>query len=137
MDAYQTVLDKGRETPFFENAVYMHGWSLFKRSFYEPSVESFTVVLDRTMPKDGRIEGVEPNRMALVEDSLRIMGIIFSYLDGPVTIGQVYSELGERSYEGLLYERLGDLYVSQQRYQDAIDTFQCCQRTKATICIGF
>lgn len=123
-DAYQTVLDKGRETPFFENAVYMHGWSLFKRSFYEPSVESFTVVLDRTMPKDGRIEGVEPNRMALVEDSLRIMGIIFSYLDGPVTIGQVYSELGERSYEGLLYERLGDLYVSQQRYQDAIDTFR-------------
>lgn len=123
-DAYKSVFDKGKDTPFFENAVYMHAWTLFKRSFYEPSIESFTLVLDRTMPRDGRIEGVDKNKMALVEDSLRMMGMIFSYLDGGETITRMYSELGGRAYEGLLYERLGDLYVSQQRYQDAINTYQ-------------
>lgn len=123
-DAYQAVLDRGDHTAFYENAVYMHGWTLFKRSFYEPSLESFTKVLDRTMPGDGLIEGVDPNRLALVEDSLRIMGVIFSYLDGGQTITQTYERLGARTYEGLLYERLGDLYVSQQRYQDAITTYK-------------
>lgn len=123
-DAYQAVLDQGDHTPFYENAVYMHGWSLFKRSFYEPSLESFSKVLDRTMPEDGLIEGVSPNQLALVEDSLRIMGVIFSYLDGGQTITQTYERLGARAYEGLLYERLGDLYFEQERYQDAINTYK-------------
>lgn len=123
-DAYQSVLDNGGDTAFFENAVYMHGWTLFKRNFYEPSLTSFTTVLDRTMPHDGLIEGVNPNRLALVEDTVRIMGIIFSYLDGGKTITETYERLGSRAYEGLLYERLGDLYVEQQRYQDAIDTYK-------------
>jgi len=123
-DAYQAVLDLGDHTPFYENAVYMHGWSLFKRSYYEPSLVSFSKVLDRTMPENGLIEDVNSSQLALVEDSLRIMSIIFSYLEGHETITQTYAQLGARSYEGLLYERLGDLYVSQQRYQDAIGTYK-------------
>ena len=123
-DAYQAVLDKGQATPFYENAVYMHGWSLFKRNFYEPSLKSFAIVLDRSMPSNGMIEGVAPTKLALVEDSLRIMSIIFSYLDGADSIAVLTQEIGPRAYDGLLYERLGDLYVSQERYRDAIKTFQ-------------
>ena len=123
-DAYQAVLDLGDHTPFYENAVYMHGWSLFKRSYYEPSLVSFSKVLDRTMPENGLIEDVNSSQLSLVEDSLRIMSVIFSYLDGHKTITETYAQLGARTYEGLLYERLGDLYVSQQRYQDAIATYK-------------
>lgn len=123
-DAYQAVLDQGDYTAFYENAVYMHGWSLFKRSYYEPSLASFSKVLDRTIPESGLIADVSVNQLSLVEDSLRIMSVIFSYMDGHETIAQTYAQLGNRSYEGLLYERLGDLYVDQQRYQDAIDTYK-------------
>ncbi len=123
-EAYQAVLELGDGTPFYENALYMHGWSLFKRSFYEPSLESFSKVLDRAIPPDGLIEGVIPSQIALVEDTIRIMSVIFSYLDGGPSITETYARLGERAYEGLLYERLGDLYFSQERYQDAIATYQ-------------
>ena len=128
--AYQAVLDRGQRTAFFENAVYMHGWTMFRLSEYEPALHSFTQVLDRTIPSDGELEGVASGRMALVEDSLRIMGIIFSYLDGPQSIAQTYDRLGRRAYEGLLYERLGDLYVTQERYHDAIATYRAFMEIK-------
>jgi tetratricopeptide (TPR) repeat protein len=123
-DAYQVVINDGEDTPFYENAVYMHGWTLFKRNFYEPSAHSFVKVLDRTMPEDGRVEGVDPNQKALVDDSLRVLGMIFSYLDGADTIAGLFEDVGPRSYEALLYERLGELYISQQRYRDAIKVFE-------------
>ncbi len=123
-DAFQYVVDNGQSTAFYENAVYMHGWNLFKRSFYDPALFSFATVLDRTMPADGKLEGVEETKRALVDDSLRVMGMIFSYLEGPDTIEQLFAEHGQRAYSSLLYEQLGDLYISQQRYQDAIRTFE-------------
>ena len=123
-NAYQAVVDDGQQTAFYENAVYMHGWALFKRNHYEPALESFTIVLDRAMPSSGLLEGVDPNRLALVEDSIRIMSVIFSYLDGARSIAATYDHLGPRAYEGLLYEKLGDLYVDQERYQDGIDTYK-------------
>jgi cellulose synthase operon protein C len=122
--AYQAAIDKGKDTPFYENALYMNGWTAFKRSFYEPALVNFTGVLDSSMPESGRIEGVETTKLALVEDSLRIMGIIFAYMDGGKSIAATYDQLGRRGYEGLLYEQLGDLLVDQQRYNDAIATYK-------------
>jgi len=123
-DAYQYVIDNGERTAFYENAVYMHGWTLFKRNFYDPALHSFATVLDRTMPESGKLEGVVETKRALVDDSLRVMGMIFSYLEGSDTIDALYEERGQASYVSLLYEQLGDLYISQQRYQDAIKTFE-------------
>lgn len=122
--AYQSVLDGGQATAYYENAVYMHGWTLFKQENYSTAYASFTNVLDLTLPKSGRLEGVSPTKMSLVEDSLRILSIMFSYEDGGKTITATYDKLGRRAYEGLLYQRLGDLYVSQERYQDAIATYR-------------
>lgn len=122
--AYQLASTQGAESAFYENALYMNGWTAFKRNFYEPALDSFTGVLDRTMPKNGRMEGVDPVKLALVEDSLRIMGIIFAYMDGGKTIAKTYDRLGRRKYEGLLYEQLADLLVKQQRYKDAIETLK-------------
>jgi tetratricopeptide (TPR) repeat protein len=122
--AYQAAVDKGKATPFYENALYMNGWTAFKRNYYDPALDNFIGVLDRTMPKNGRIEGVEPTKLALVEDSLRIMGIVFAYMDGGKSIAQTFERLGPRAYDGLLYEQLGDLLVDQQRYKDAISTYK-------------
>lgn len=123
-DAFQYVVDHGEQTPFYENSVYMSGWNLFKRSFYDNSLLSFANVLDRTMPESGELSGVSENQRALVDDSLRVMSMIFSYLDGSETIQGLFADIGSRAYASLLYEQLGDLYISQQRYQDAINTFE-------------
>lgn len=122
--AYQAAIDKGKDTPFYENALYMNGWTAFKRSFYEPALDNFIGVLDGTMPENGRLEGVEPTKRALVDDTLRVMGIVFSYMDGSDTISHTFSRLGDRPYAGLLYEQLGDLLVEKERYRDGIKTYK-------------
>lgn len=122
--AYEAAIEKGKETPFYENALYMNGWTAFKRTSYDPALANFTGVLDRSLPENGRIENVDTTKLPLVEDSLRIMAIIFAYMDGGKSITETYDNLGRRGYEGLLYEQLGDLLVEQERYKDAIDTYK-------------
>ena len=122
--AFKYVVENGKSTPFYENAEYMLGWNLFKLSYYDASLLNFASVLDRTMPESGKLSAVDDSNRALVDDSLRIMGMIFSYMDGSQTIENLFTDIGPRAYSSLLYEQLGDLYIEQQRYQDAIDTFE-------------
>src|SRR5262249_25129337 len=60
----------------------------------------------------------------LVEDTLRVMSITFSYTDGSGALDQFVSKEGVRPYSYLLYSRLGDLYVDKQRYQDDATTYR-------------
>jgi tetratricopeptide (TPR) repeat protein len=128
--AYQRALDKGPDGQFHSQSLYKHGWSLFKQGRNEDSLPSFAGVLDRNLtdPADGRrlrpVEGMSRPDRELVEDTLRVMSITFSYLDGPASLDQFVAGRGEPPYSYLLYSRLGDLYVEKQRYQDAADAYR-------------
>ena len=122
-DGYQQVMDHGPETPYFINATYMHGWAMFKRGWYPQSLESFTQVLDVLLPEATEPEDLQPSDKNLLNDSLRIMAVTFSYLDGPDTIEQTYATTGKRHYHHLLYEHLGRLYLEKERYRDSADTY--------------
>ena len=123
--AYEAVMRLGPDTGFYEQATYKHGWALFKQGRHEESLTSFFLVLD------DRFEGAEPDLEAmerpvreLVDDTLRAVSIGFSYLDGADSLADyVAAREPEVAYQRLLYERLGDLYLEQERYQDAATTF--------------
>src|SRR5262249_25936522 len=70
-----------------------------------------------------RIEDLKRADRELVEDTLRVMSITFSYGEGSQALDQYVAKEGVRSYSYLLYSRLGDLYVDKQRYQDAATTY--------------
>lgn len=122
IEAYQTVVDAGSITPFYENALYMHGWSLFKEALYEPALESFTLLMDISF--DVNKQYVDDEQTDLVSDTIRVMAISFTYLGGPSSIERTYEQLGSREYESVLYERLGDLFVEKERYSDAISSYR-------------
>ncbi len=121
---YAKVMEAGKETPFYKNAVYMHGWSRFKQARYRASIPSFSEVLDLTLLEGKEIEELSNSRRNLANDTLRILSIVFSYLDGPQTITEVYLKLGQRHYQYLLYQKLGDFYLEQQRFRDSADTYR-------------
>ncbi|WP_018416882.1 tetratricopeptide repeat protein [Teredinibacter turnerae] len=121
---YQQVVDAGENTPFYENAVYMHGWSEFKRGNNRAAIESFTVVLDRKLANaDANLADLSSSDRNMVGDTLRVMGIVFSYLDGAEAITGIYNDLGQRHYQHLLYMQLGELYLEKKRFRDSADTF--------------
>jgi TolA-binding protein len=129
--AYEAVLARGRDgSAFYAQSLYKHGWSLFKQGLNEDSLGSFADLLDLRL-LDPRNPAVErdwdslgrPDR-ELAQDTLRVMSITFSYLDGAKSLDEFTGRRARMPYAWLLYSRLGDLYVEKQRYQDAASTYR-------------
>ena len=128
--AYAVVVGHGTASAFYQQALYKHGWSLFKQSQGEESLQSFAGVLDQVLlggRKGAAVTGMDqlsrPSR-ELTEDTLRVMSITFSNLDGAHSVDAFVQRSGEPAYAYLLYSRLGDLYVDKQRYQDAASAYR-------------
>ena len=126
--AYAAVIAHGTATGFYQQSLYKHGWSLFKQSLTLESLPSFGGVLDRelgsTPAKAVRLESLKRADRELVEDTLRVMSVTFSYNDGVSSLEKYVQQHGARPYNWLLYERLGDLYVDKQRYQDGASVYR-------------
>ncbi len=127
--AYAVVTQHGKGSTFYEQSLYKRGWSLFKQGLTEESLPSFGGVLDSKLGtarngKTPRIEDLKRADRELVEDTLRVMSITFSYTDGSASLDQFVTKRGDSPYSYLLYSRLGDLYVDKQRFQDAATTYR-------------
>src|SRR4029077_17835601 len=126
--AYAAVIGRGASSAFYQQSLYKHGWSLFKQSLTLESLPSFGGVLDKelgtTRGRSVRLESLKRADRELVEDTLRVMSVTFSYNDGAASLEQYMHRQGERPYDWLLYSRLGDLYVDKQRYQDAASVYR-------------
>ena len=126
--AYAAVIGRGASSAFYQQSLYKHGWSLFKQSLTLESLPSFGGVLDKelgtTRGRSVRLESLKRADRELVEDTLRVMSITFSYTEGAASLEQYVRRQGERPYDWLLYSRLGNLYVDKQRYQDAATVYR-------------
>jgi cellulose synthase operon protein C len=126
--AYAAVISHGSASSFYQQSLYKHGWSLFKQSMTLESLPSFGGVLDRelgtTPAKAVRLESLKRADRELVEDTLRVMSVSFSYNDGVSSLERYVQQRGARPYNWLLYARLGDLYVDKQRYQDGAGVYR-------------
>jgi TolA-binding protein len=122
--AYARVLEAGEDTDYFLNAQYMLGWSQFKQGSYRQSIRAYTGTLDALVPADNKLDDMTGANRALVLDCLRVLAVVFSTLEGHDTIAAAYQQLGARSYEPLLYQELGELYLKQERFRDSADTYR-------------
>ncbi len=122
--AYAQVIAQGESNHHYANALYMHGWSQFKREHYRSSLQSFSAVLDLNVPADNNLENLRRGQRELTLDAFRVMSVVFSYLDGPQTIAQTYNAFGERHYLPLLYENLAQLYLEKERYRDSAQAYR-------------
>jgi cellulose synthase operon protein C len=125
--AYAAVIARGAASPFYVQSLYKGGWSLYKESLPRESLPLFSKLLDmELLGGDGRLRPLTALRRAdreLVADSLRVMSITFSEESGAQSIDRFVGRYGARPYDALLYSKLGDLYVTKQRYQDAASTY--------------
>ena len=128
--AYKEVVDYGDASRFYEQSLYKLGWSQFKLAWYEDSLSPFFELLDR------KLEGVEvgdgEQRLAtlkraeseLIEDTFRVLSISFSYMEGADSIDNFLSKRELPKYAYVIYSNLGDLYLEQERFQDAAETYE-------------
>jgi cellulose synthase operon protein C len=129
--AYEAVLALGPSgSGFYQQSLYKHAWSQFKQGMNQESLQSFADLLDFMLidPQHAQqarsLESLGRADHELADDTLRVMSISFSYLDGAQSINALIAQRHRLPYAWLLYARLGDLYVQKQRYQDAATTYR-------------
>ncbi len=120
--AYSYVVNRGEYTEYYQNALYMLGWTRFKRGQYDAALQQFALVLDQLMISQGYNE-LSRSKGEMLDDTLRVMSLAYFYLDGADSIAQLYDQVGEKDYEYLHYERLSELYLEKERYRDSADTY--------------
>ncbi len=104
------------------NAHYMLAWTLYKRGYYNDSLDSFAYVLDELMVRQqGR--ALSKTEKPLVDDTLHSMSLALINSDGASGIEDI-GMLQNKPYVWRLYEKLGDFYLEKQRYDDSAKTFR-------------
>ena len=128
--AYASVVNQGGAGTFYQQGLYKRGWALFKQALNEECLPVFARLLDlKLLDKNRqgallRLESLPRADREMVEDTLRVMSVTLSYLEGARPLDEFVTRLGNPPYAALLYARLGDLYVDKQRYQDAATTYR-------------
>ena len=126
--AYRVVVNAGEGNPFYRQSLYKSGWCFFKESMLDESLDAFTALLDLELqdPESGitQLDSLSRTRRELVDDTLRVVSLSFSYGDGAGGIADYFQRRGTRHYEHIIYDNLGILYLKKERYSDAAETFQ-------------
>jgi tetratricopeptide (TPR) repeat protein len=127
--AYAEVLKHGDQSVYYEKALYKHGWSRYKRSRYKAALKSYFALLDRKLKHGSADSAAIPAKLTrgdreLVDDTFRVVALSFSRLSGPKSIDRYFAKGNEPVYLSRLYTDLGRLYLKQERYVDAGETYQ-------------
>jgi TolA-binding protein len=123
--AYRSILDQHKETPYYDRSLFKHGWSLFKQQRIEQGLGSFTQLLDRNLREKQQIDinQLSAADQKLLKETIRVISLTFSELGGAKRISRYFDAKGHRNYEYMIYQGLGDLYLKQERIQDAADAY--------------
>jgi TolA-binding protein len=130
--AYRTVLNRP-DSPFYERALYMDGWSLFKQAKLDEALGSFFKVLDRKLidaaggaPKDPA--ALSRADRELTQDTFRVVSLSLANLKGAESIPAYTAAPGRRGYEYQVYRELANLYEKEERVKDAADALNSFAR---------
>ncbi len=126
--AYQAVVENDDDNPFYQQSLYKLGWCYFKQGLFTEGLNSFTDLLDIKLANNtddsNRLAGLERADREMVDDTLRVMSLSFSYEEGARSVASYFAKRGTRHYEDVVYDRLGKLYLDKERYTDAAETFR-------------
>lgn len=122
-EAYQNVLTQGKDSDFYDKALYKNGWSRFKTFDYVSALENFFPLLERLKAGSDLKDDVKRVTAELVKDTSRAISLSFYHLEGPESVKQYFADNGRKDYEHEIYADLAELYLNQERFQDAANTY--------------
>ena len=126
--AYGAVVKQYPDSLFYEKALYKYGWSQFKQNRNRDALDSYIALLDINA-KVGKIDEITLNKslpraeQELLDDVVRVVSLAFSYEAEDTSMRDYFNRVGARTYEPMLYQNLGKLYLSKDRIADASDIY--------------
>jgi TolA-binding protein len=123
-DAYNTIVNIGPSSSFFQFALYKLGWTFYKQDLDEEALHKFIALLDYKVSIGYDFAQTEDEQeRKRMEDTFRVISLSFSNLGGASSVVDYFSQHGKRSYEDSVYSNLGEFYFDKRRYNDATATY--------------
>ncbi len=124
-NAYESIVNMGADSQFYELALYKLGWTFYKQDLYEDGLQWFIALMDHKVSVGYDFEQTEDEQeRKRTDDTFRVISLSFSNLGGADSAVEYFSKHGKRSYEDSIYSNLGEFYFDKRRYADAAATYK-------------
>jgi len=124
-ESYQSVIESGEGSEFYELALYKRGWSYFKQDLYEEALQDYLKMLDYKIENGYDLEKADNKiEKKRIDDTYRVISLSFSYLGGAEAVVEYFDKHGHRFYEASVYSHLGEYYLTKRRYADAAKSYE-------------
>ncbi len=123
--AYVEIVRQGSDVSFYEQALFKHGWSIYKQDRCDDALNSFFSVLDYKLGRNNppgelaTLEFISKDDMSLVNDTFRVINLCFSQMEETTSMEEYFAGRISHDYEFLIYKNLSDLYLKEKRPLDA------------------
>lgn len=127
--AYSKVIAMGTASKFYEQAVFKFAWSVYKQERCVDSVGLFLSILDSKLNQNLApsqlvdLSFLSVSDVELVEEAIRASNLCFSQQTSPLYITEYFSGKEPRVFEFIIYTRLGEYFLKQDRPYDAAEVF--------------
>lgn len=124
-ELYQSLINVGEASEFYELALYKQGWAYFKQDMYEEALQNYLKLLDYKIANGYDLENIK-NKLEskYIEDTYRVISLSFSYLGGADAVLDYFNKHGHRFYEASIYSHLGEYFLIKRRYSDAAKSYE-------------
>jgi len=119
--AYKKVLTFSRGKEYHQRSRFKLGWSVFKLERYADAGKTAIETLDQypVLSDALNINVVADGDQELVDDTFRLLAIIFSKQKNAETIEALQETVSNKHYAFLLYDSLFRFYLTQDRFEDS------------------
>lgn len=124
--AYNNIIGRGRHNnKYYEQALFKYAWSIYKQDRCMDSLPPFFSMLDLKLTRDiapsklEKMDYISRSDIELVNDSMRAISLCISVQKDPDALHKHLKNKPYRSYEFMLYNKLAELYLKQERENSA------------------
>lgn len=120
--SYTEVITAKENSIFYEKSLFKRGWSRFKQQYYTDAVDDFLqAVLEHEFDEFEKLNKSEKEQF---NEYFRAVGLAFSYLGGSEPLDEYFKNQPDFIYTYHTYSMVGEIYLKQERYSDAVNTHQ-------------
>lgn len=118
---YKKVIAFARDDEFHQRSRFKLAWAEFRLDRYQSSGLSALQVLGYhpSLKDQTEFSFLSEHQQDVIEDSLRLLAILFSKQEGPQSLEALQATLGHQQYAYLLYDALFRFYLKQDRFEES------------------
>ena len=120
--AYSEVILSPDNDVFYDKSLFKRGWARFKQQYYSDAIDDFIqAVLNQQF---GAFESLSIAEKEQFNEFFRAIALSFSYQDDSEKLAEYFKSRPDFRYTYHTYRMIGELYLRQERFSDAVDTYR-------------